>query len=114
MAELTGAQNKLNAERADLQAAAAKMSSINEALALDKVQLNKYVWQVSRVARDVPDVCLQLLLLLSLLILAQSAQLTVAVFLLCLRQSFIVILPVLYFLYVSVILAGTREGSFVC
>lgn len=53
MAELTGAQNKLNAERADLQAAAAKMSSINEALALDKVQLNKYVWQVSRVAGDV-------------------------------------------------------------
>lgn len=53
MAELTGAQNKLNAERADLQAAAVKMSSINEALALDKVQLNKYVWQVSRVARDV-------------------------------------------------------------
>uniref|UniRef100_A0A8D2P4M1 Centrosomal protein 250 n=1 Tax=Zosterops lateralis melanops TaxID=1220523 RepID=A0A8D2P4M1_ZOSLA len=53
VAELTGAQNKLNAERADLQAAAAKMSSINEALALDKVQLNKYVWQVSKVARDV-------------------------------------------------------------
>lgn len=53
MAELTGTQNKLNAERADLQTAAAKMSSINEALALDKVQLNKYMWQVSRVARDV-------------------------------------------------------------
>uniref|UniRef100_A0A8C5TD00 Centrosomal protein 250 n=1 Tax=Malurus cyaneus samueli TaxID=2593467 RepID=A0A8C5TD00_9PASS len=53
VAELTGAQNKLNAERADLQAAAAKMSSINEALALDKVQLNKHVWQVSGVARDV-------------------------------------------------------------
>lgn len=53
MAELTRAQNKLNAERADLQAAAAKMSSINEALALDKVQLNKHVWQVSRVARGV-------------------------------------------------------------
>ncbi|XP_038015131.1 centrosome-associated protein CEP250 isoform X2 [Motacilla alba alba] len=48
VAELTGAQNKLNAERADLQAAAAKMSSINEALALDKVQLNKYVWQLEQ------------------------------------------------------------------
>ncbi|XP_062361087.1 centrosome-associated protein CEP250 [Cinclus cinclus] len=46
--ELTGAQNKLNAERADLQAAAVKMSSINEALALDKVQLNKYVWQLEQ------------------------------------------------------------------
>ncbi|RMB95561.1 hypothetical protein DUI87_27671 [Hirundo rustica rustica] len=48
VAELTGSQNKLNAERADLQAAAAKMSSINEALALDKVQLNKYVWQLEQ------------------------------------------------------------------
>ncbi|XP_053814669.1 centrosome-associated protein CEP250 [Vidua chalybeata] len=48
VAELTGAQNKLNAERADLQAAAAKMSSINEALALDKVQLNKYMWQLEQ------------------------------------------------------------------
>ncbi|XP_056363140.1 centrosome-associated protein CEP250-like [Oenanthe melanoleuca] len=48
VAELTGAQNKLNAERADLQAATAKMSSINEALALDKVQLNKYVWQLEQ------------------------------------------------------------------
>ncbi|RLV89644.1 hypothetical protein DV515_00014778 [Chloebia gouldiae] len=48
VAELTGAQSKLNAERADLQAAAAKMSSINEALALDKVQLNKYVWQLEQ------------------------------------------------------------------
>ncbi|XP_057891973.1 centrosome-associated protein CEP250 isoform X1 [Melospiza georgiana] len=48
VAELTGAQNKLNAERADLQAAAAKMSSINEAFALDKVQLNKYVWQLEQ------------------------------------------------------------------
>ncbi|KAI1233264.1 hypothetical protein IHE44_0004431, partial [Lamprotornis superbus] len=48
VAELTGAQNKLNAEIADLQAAAAKMSSINEALALDKVQLNKYVWQLEQ------------------------------------------------------------------
>ncbi|XP_066186562.1 centrosome-associated protein CEP250 isoform X2 [Sylvia atricapilla] len=48
VAELTGAQNKLNAERADLQAAAVKMSSINEALALDKVQLNKYVWQLEQ------------------------------------------------------------------
>ncbi|XP_016158603.1 PREDICTED: centrosome-associated protein CEP250 [Ficedula albicollis] len=48
VAELTGAQNKLNAERADLQAATVKMSSINEALALDKVQLNKYVWQLEQ------------------------------------------------------------------
>ncbi|XP_039567222.1 centrosome-associated protein CEP250 [Passer montanus] len=48
VAELTGAQNKLNAERADLQAAAEKMSSINESLALDKVQLNKYVWQLEQ------------------------------------------------------------------
>ncbi|XP_014741683.1 PREDICTED: centrosome-associated protein CEP250 [Sturnus vulgaris] len=48
VAELTGTQNKLNAERADLQAAAAKMSSINEALALDKAQLNKYVWQLEQ------------------------------------------------------------------
>ncbi|XP_039418961.1 centrosome-associated protein CEP250-like [Corvus cornix cornix] len=48
VAELTGAQNKLNAERTDLQAAAAKMSSINEALALDKVQLNKHVWQLEQ------------------------------------------------------------------
>ncbi|XP_048177963.1 centrosome-associated protein CEP250 isoform X2 [Corvus hawaiiensis] len=48
VAELTGAQNKLNAEKTDLQAAAAKMSSINEALALDKVQLNKHVWQLEQ------------------------------------------------------------------
>ncbi|XP_033375068.1 centrosome-associated protein CEP250 [Parus major] len=48
VAELMGTQSKMNAERADLQAAAAKMSSINEALALDKVQLNKYVWQLEQ------------------------------------------------------------------
>ncbi|XP_023795758.1 LOW QUALITY PROTEIN: centrosome-associated protein CEP250 [Cyanistes caeruleus] len=48
VAELMGTQNKMNAERADLQAAAAKMSSINEALALDKVQLNKCVWQLEQ------------------------------------------------------------------
>lgn len=52
VAELTGAQNKLTAEIADLQVAAANMSSINEALALDKVQLNKLVLQVSRVVKD--------------------------------------------------------------
>lgn len=50
--ELAGAQNKLTAEMADLRAAAANMSRINEALALDKVQLNKLVLQVSRVAKD--------------------------------------------------------------
>uniref|UniRef100_A0A669QQS9 Centrosomal protein 250 n=1 Tax=Phasianus colchicus TaxID=9054 RepID=A0A669QQS9_PHACC len=47
VAALTGAQNKLNSEIADLHVAAAKMSSINEALALDKVELNKLVLQVS-------------------------------------------------------------------
>ncbi|XP_049673525.1 centrosome-associated protein CEP250-like isoform X1 [Accipiter gentilis] len=48
VAELTGAQNKLTAEIADLQVAAANMSSINEALALDKVQLNKLVLQLEQ------------------------------------------------------------------
>ncbi|KFV71282.1 Centrosome-associated protein CEP250, partial [Dryobates pubescens] len=48
VAELTGAQNKMSAERADLQVAAAKMSSISEALALDKVQLNKLLLQLEQ------------------------------------------------------------------
>ncbi|KAM9650012.1 uncharacterized protein ACIBXB_011988 [Morphnus guianensis] len=48
VAELTGAQNKLSAEIADLHVAAANMSSINEALALDKVQLNKLVLQLEQ------------------------------------------------------------------
>ena len=52
VAELTGAQNKLSAEGADLRVAAANMSSMNEALALDKVQLSKLVLQVSRAAKD--------------------------------------------------------------
>lgn len=43
----------LSAEIADLRVATAKMSSINEALALDKVQLNKLLLQVSRAAEDV-------------------------------------------------------------
>lgn len=38
----------MKAEVADLQDVAAKMSSINEVLALDKVQLNRFVLQVSR------------------------------------------------------------------
>ncbi|XP_074698827.1 centrosome-associated protein CEP250 isoform X3 [Strix aluco] len=48
VAELRGAQNKLSAEVADLHIAAAKMSGINEALALDKVQLNKLVLQLEQ------------------------------------------------------------------
>ncbi|KAM9650016.1 uncharacterized protein ACIBXB_011992 [Morphnus guianensis] len=56
VAELTGAQNKLSAEIADLHVAAANMSSINEALALDKVQLNKLVLQTALVLEYV--VCL--------------------------------------------------------
>ncbi|NXD15910.1 CP250 protein, partial [Nothocercus nigrocapillus] len=48
VAELSGAQNKLRSETADLHIATAKMSSINEALALDKVQLNKLVLQLEQ------------------------------------------------------------------
>ncbi|NWR76319.1 CP250 protein, partial [Centropus unirufus] len=48
VAELTGAQNKLNAEIADLRAVTANMSSISEALALDKVQLNKLLLQLEQ------------------------------------------------------------------
>ncbi|NXT81098.1 CP250 protein, partial [Zapornia atra] len=46
--ELTGAQNKQSSEVADLRAATANMSAINEALALDKVQLNKLVLQLEQ------------------------------------------------------------------
>ncbi|XP_053921384.1 centrosome-associated protein CEP250-like isoform X2 [Cuculus canorus] len=46
VAKLTGAQNQLSAEVADLRAATADMGSINEALAWDKVQLNKLVLQL--------------------------------------------------------------------
>ncbi|XP_008945178.1 PREDICTED: centrosome-associated protein CEP250, partial [Merops nubicus] len=48
VADLTGAQNKLGAEIADLRDATEKMSSINEALALDKVQLNKIALQLEQ------------------------------------------------------------------
>lgn len=53
VAELTGSRNTLSAEIADLRVATAKMSSINEALASDKVQLNKLLLQVSRAAKAV-------------------------------------------------------------
>ncbi|XP_075022355.1 centrosome-associated protein CEP250-like isoform X3 [Calonectris borealis] len=46
VAELT--QNKLSTEIADLRVATANMSSVNEALALDKVQLNKLVLQLEQ------------------------------------------------------------------
>ncbi|KAM6194841.1 uncharacterized protein WM294_010576 [Sarcoramphus papa] len=48
VAELSEAQNKLSAEAADLHVATAKMSSMNEALALDKVQLGKLVLQLEQ------------------------------------------------------------------
>ncbi|KAM6054219.1 LOW QUALITY PROTEIN: uncharacterized protein VSU04_011453 [Chlamydotis macqueenii] len=48
VAELTGTQNKLRAEMADLRVATANMSTVNEALALDKVQLNKLVLQLEQ------------------------------------------------------------------
>ncbi|XP_074701696.1 centrosome-associated protein CEP250-like isoform X2 [Strix aluco] len=48
VAELRGAQNKPSAEVADLHVAAAKMSSVSEALALDKVRLNKLVSQLEQ------------------------------------------------------------------
>ncbi|XP_069731260.1 centrosome-associated protein CEP250-like [Phaenicophaeus curvirostris] len=48
VSELTGAQNKLSAEVAELGAATANMSSIDEALQLDEVQQNKLVLQVSQ------------------------------------------------------------------
>ena len=52
VAELRGAQNKPSAEGADLHVAAAQMSSVSEALALDKVRLNKLVSQVSGCQRS--------------------------------------------------------------
>ncbi|XP_074746689.1 centrosome-associated protein CEP250-like isoform X3 [Strix uralensis] len=48
VAELRGAQNKPSAEAAVLHVAAAKMSSVSEALALDKVRLNKLVSQLEQ------------------------------------------------------------------
>ncbi|XP_071671637.1 centrosome-associated protein CEP250-like [Patagioenas fasciata] len=51
VAELTRTQKQLSVEIADLRAAAANMSSINEALEVEKVQLNHLVLQVSRVAK---------------------------------------------------------------
>ncbi|XP_065501522.1 centrosome-associated protein CEP250-like isoform X2 [Caloenas nicobarica] len=48
VAELTRTQKQLSAETADLRVAAANMSSLNEALAVEKVQLNNLVLQVSR------------------------------------------------------------------
>ncbi|XP_019406256.1 PREDICTED: centrosome-associated protein CEP250 isoform X2 [Crocodylus porosus] len=48
VASLTGAQNELKAEVADLRDVAAKMSGINEVLALDKVQLNQFVLQLEQ------------------------------------------------------------------
>lgn len=50
--ELSSSQNSLKAEVADLRAAAAKLSALNEALALDKVGLNQQLLQVSK---DVSD-----------------------------------------------------------
>ncbi|XP_076208172.1 uncharacterized protein LOC143167045 isoform X3 [Aptenodytes patagonicus] len=48
VAELTGAQNKLSAEIAELRVATANTSGINEALALDKAQLNELVLQLEQ------------------------------------------------------------------
>ncbi|KAK2529019.1 hypothetical protein Q9966_009351 [Columba livia] len=48
VAELTGSQRSLRVEIADLRAAAANTSSINEALAVEKVQLNNLVLQVEQ------------------------------------------------------------------
>ncbi|XP_075023152.1 uncharacterized protein LOC142089908 [Calonectris borealis] len=48
VAELAGAPNKRSAEVADLHVATVKMSSINEALVLDKVQLKKLVLQLEQ------------------------------------------------------------------
>ncbi|XP_075032013.1 uncharacterized protein LOC142094075 [Calonectris borealis] len=48
VAELTGALEKRSAEVADLHVATAKMSGINEALALDKAQLQKLVLQLEQ------------------------------------------------------------------
>ncbi|KAK2529012.1 hypothetical protein Q9966_009345, partial [Columba livia] len=48
VAELTGSQESLSVEIADLRAAAANTSSINEALAVEKVQLNNLVLQLEQ------------------------------------------------------------------
>ncbi|KAM6054218.1 LOW QUALITY PROTEIN: uncharacterized protein VSU04_011452 [Chlamydotis macqueenii] len=48
VAELTGTQNKLRAKMADVRVTTANMSTVNEALALDKVQLNKLVLQLEQ------------------------------------------------------------------
>ncbi|XP_076208163.1 uncharacterized protein LOC143167043 isoform X1 [Aptenodytes patagonicus] len=48
VAELTGAQNKLSAEIAELRVATANTGGINEALALDKAQLNELVLQLEQ------------------------------------------------------------------
>jgi hypothetical protein len=45
--ELSGSENSLKAEVADLRAAAVKLGALNEALALDKVELNQQLLQVS-------------------------------------------------------------------
>lgn len=46
IADLTMAQNKLKAEAADLRDVTAKMSALNESLALDKVDLNQLLLKV--------------------------------------------------------------------
>lgn len=46
--ELSSSENSLKAEVADLRAAAAKLSALNEALALDKVGLSQQLLQVSK------------------------------------------------------------------
>lgn len=43
--ELSSSENSLKAEVADLRAAAVKLSALNEALALDKVELNQQLLQ---------------------------------------------------------------------
>lgn len=50
--ELSSSENSLKAEVADLRAAAAKLSALNEALALDKVGLNQQLLQVSKNVSD--------------------------------------------------------------
>lgn len=47
IAELSSSENSLKAEAADLRATAVKLSTLNEALALDKVGLNQQLLQVS-------------------------------------------------------------------
>lgn len=45
-------ENSLKADVADLRAAAVKLSTLNEALALDKVRLNQQLLQVSNNVLD--------------------------------------------------------------